>query len=85
VNGQKSAPMPGLWEPKWIGKGYRIPTKCPSSANASAGPQFHLRFHIRRGHFRYLPGKVGTGKQNQIWIEAYVAGVKAGGGSVTGL
>jgi len=73
----KGRPNPSSWEPKWIGKAYRIPKKS-SSTESSAQPQFHLRFHLREGHWRDQPHGMGRKERKRIWIEPYFAGRPGG-------
>lgn len=61
---------PALFEPRWIGRNYRLPVVSGSGIGTHASPCIHWR----RGHWRNQPHGQASSERKMIWIEPHIVG-----------
>lgn len=70
IKGRKEGEKIDLWEPRWIGQGYRPPTSRAENGGTHASP----RVHFRRGHWRNQAVGEGHKERKLTWIEMMIVG-----------
>jgi hypothetical protein len=71
---RKGKLTPSVWNPNFIGRGYRVKRSSSSSDNHLKGTHASPQFHWRKGHWRNQPCGPLRAERILLWIEPMAVG-----------